>query len=201
VQELAPGRRETIKLFRSRGRVLARLAMVVERAWPPLGGSSVMRVTVEPPADSLAIAERLVEAIGLDGYSEVEIRRDASGRPLLMEVNPRLSQSIELAARAGVDFARMQVAWARGEPVPEQPSARLGLRLGWLAGDARLAAGALLGSPPPRPPAAGTWLAIARDYSVGRARIEGLDRRDLGPVVAALAATARGAFRRVRPRR
>ena len=77
-------------------------------------------------------------AIDLDGYSEVEWRRRKDGQPLLMEVNPRLSQSVELAIRAGVDFARMQLEWARGGRVEPVERYRTGVRLGWLAGDARL---------------------------------------------------------------
>src|SRR5256885_16740470 len=111
-----------------------------------------MRETIEPPDDVLRDAERLVSEIGLDGYSEVEFRRDARGRPLLMEVNPRLSQSVEVATRAGVDFPRMQLEWARGGRIPEAPTAAIGVRVGWLAGDLRLLVGAFAGSPPPRPP-------------------------------------------------
>ena len=49
------------------------------------------------PSDSKAAAVSLIDAIDLEGYSHVEFRRDADGRPLLMEVNARLSGSIELA--------------------------------------------------------------------------------------------------------
>ena len=145
VQEFAVGERETIKLFRNRGRTIVRMAMLVDRAWPPLGGSSVMRRTISPPADVLDYAERLVAEVGLDGYSEVEFRRDANGRALLMEINPRLSQSVEVAVRAGIDFPRMQFEWARGGSIPTPPGPVLGLRVGWLAGDLRLLVGALGG--------------------------------------------------------
>ncbi len=183
VQEFAVGDRETIKLFRDRGRTLVRMAILVDRAWPPLGGSSVMRRTVSPPADVLDHAERLVAEVGLDGYSEVEFRRDADGRPLLMEINPRISQSVEVAVRAGVDFPRMQFEWARGGSIPDAPAPVLGLRVGWLAGDLRLLTGALGASPPPRPSLWPTIRAIASDYVVHRARIEGFDRSDRKPVL------------------
>jgi predicted ATP-grasp superfamily ATP-dependent carboligase len=196
VQELAGGTRETIKLFRHRGRTLVRLAMLVDRTWPPLGGSSVMRRTASPPEDTLELAERLVAAIGLEGYSEVEFRRDGSGRPLLMEVNPRLSQSVELATRAGIDFPRMQLEWARGGSIPQPAGPILGLRVGWLAGDLRLLVGALAGSPPPRPRFGPTLASVASDYLVHRARIEGLDLSDRRPVVGALAFAVRGLARR-----
>jgi predicted ATP-grasp superfamily ATP-dependent carboligase len=197
-QELAPGERVTVKLFRVEGRVVVRFAMRVERSWPPLGGSSVLRESIALPRDATEPAEALVEAIGLDGYSEVEFRRGRDGRPLLMEVNARLSQSVELAVRAGVDFPRLQLEWARGGDVRPVAGYRVGVRLGWLAGDLRLAAAALAGiGPPPRPPRP----PLARDYLLGRARIEGLDVRDPAPVAGALAFAARGLRRRGTRRR
>ncbi len=196
VQELASGTRETIKLFRDRGKVLARLAMVVDRAWPPLGGSSVMRRTISPPADTLELAERLVAEIALDGYSEVEFRRDARDRPLLMEINPRLSQSVELASRAGIDFPRMQLEWARGGTIPDPREPVVGLRVGWLAGDLRLLVGSLAGSPPPRPRPGETLRSIGSDYVLHRARLEGFDVRDRRPMLGAVGFAVRGLTRR-----
>jgi biotin carboxylase len=198
LQELATGRRETVKLFRVDGRVVGRLAMLVERCWPPLGGSSCMRVTIDPPSDVLAYAELIVDAAGLDGYSEVEFRRDGRGRPLLMEINPRLSQSVEVAVRAGVDFPRMQLEWARGGSVPEVHTYAVGHRVGWLAGDGRVLAAAVVGGPPPRPPLRETVTSIGVDYLVRRSRIEGLDVHDLRPGSGALAFTLRSCVRWLR---
>ena len=181
VQEYATGGRETIKLFRDRGQTLVRMAMLVDRAWPPLGGSSVMRRTISPPADVLDHAEKLVAEIGLDGYSEVEFRRDAAGRPLLMEINPRISQSVELAVRAGVDFPRMR-GFSSGHaaaryPRPPRPRSWDCASAGSQAISALLTS-ELVGAEPPiaREAAARshTLRAIASDYVVHRARIDGI---------------------------
>ena len=189
VQELATGARETCKLFRQEGRVTARLTMRAERTWPLLGGSTVMRETV-PENDTLELAERLVDAVGLDGYSEVEFRRTAAGRPLLMEINPRLSQSVEVATRAGIDFPRMQLEWARGGRVPSAPRQAVGVRVGWLGGDVRILVAALTGRAQPRPALAPTVRAIAGDYLLGRARLEGADLHDARPMLLSVARLA-----------
>jgi predicted ATP-grasp superfamily ATP-dependent carboligase len=187
VQQLVRGVRETVKLFRVEGKTVAVLAMSIDRAWPPLGGSSVMRRTVAPPDDVHSAAERLVAEIGLDGYSEVEFRRDDEGRALLMEVNPRLSQSVELAVRAGVDFPRMQFEWARGGQVPSPAAPVLGLRVGWPAGDLRLLVSSLRGAAPDGRGPGGLVRAFADDYLVHRARLEGLDLHDLRPALGGIA--------------
>ncbi|MDX6628966.1 MAG: hypothetical protein QOH00_1212 [Gaiellales bacterium] len=193
LQQVATGVRETHKFLLQDGRTIARLVMIAERCWPPLGGSSVMRVTVEPPEDSYELALALVADAGLEGVCEVEFRRDAAGRPLLMEINARLSQSIALAHRAGVELAHLQLRWARGEQLEPVADYRRGVRLGWPAGEARLLACGLIGRLDPRPRPLGELRDIARDYGLRHAGMEGLDRRDLAPTAAALAFTLRSA--------
>ena len=193
LQQVAAGVRETHKLVIQDGRVIARLVMVAERCWPPLGGSSVMRMTIEPPSDSYALALALVTDVGLEGVSEVEFRRDASGRPLLMEINARISQSVALAHRAGVELTSLQLRWARGERLEPAADYRRGVRLGWPAGEARLLACGLIGRLDPRPRALDELRDIARDYGLRHAGLEGLDRRDPAPTAAALAFTLRSA--------
>ncbi|MGH3025368.1 MAG: ATP-grasp domain-containing protein [Gaiellaceae bacterium] len=135
LQEWVGGRREAVSLFRRDGRIHARFAQVAFRMSPPLGGSSVVRESVELPADATIAAERLIEAMRLDGYSEVEFRRNAAGEPLLMEVNPRLSASVEVAVRSGVDFPRAVYRWAAGDEAEEVTGYRVGVRMRWLGGD------------------------------------------------------------------
>ena len=101
---------------------------------------------------------------GLEGVSEVEFRRDADGRPLLMEINARISQSVALAHRAGVELAQLQLRWARGEHLEPVADYRRGVRLGWPAGEARLLACGLIGRLDPRPSPLGELRDIARDY-------------------------------------
>ena len=81
----------------------------------PAGRGIVGRAREHSAAGGLTdAAERLIEACDLDGYSEIEFRRDAQGRPRLMEINPRLSASVEIAVRARVDFPMLLYGWAVG---------------------------------------------------------------------------------------
>jgi predicted ATP-grasp superfamily ATP-dependent carboligase len=180
VQEFAQGRRETIMLFQASGGVLARFAMSVSRTWPPLGGNSVMRTSVPPPEDCLSYAERLVAEIGLDGYSEIEFRRTLDGIPLLMEVNPRFSQSIELALRSGVDFAAMQLEWARGGRLPEAAGYKVGVRLSWVEAELFLLVASWLGRPRPAPSPKAAIVDLVRDY-IPPPHLDGLVAGDLLP--------------------
>jgi len=129
VQQLLTGRREAVSFLYAHGEVYARFAQWAKRTSPPLGGNSVLRQSTAIPADIGCHAESLVREINLEGYSEVEFRRDATGVPYLMEINPRLSASVEVAVRAGVDFPYLVYQWASGEPIDRVAEYRIG---GWI---------------------------------------------------------------------
>ena len=134
-QQLLSGRREAVNFLYANGQMHARFAQWAKRTDPPLGGSSVLRQSIAIPADIGEQAERLVREIELEGYSEVEFRRDSAGIPYLMEINPRLSASVELAVRAGVDFPYLLYQWASGERMNVVKSYRVGGWMRYLGGD------------------------------------------------------------------
>src|SRR6266567_7149233 len=103
-QQFLSGRRESLSFFYAHGEIYARFAFWGKRTEPPLGGSYVVRQGMAFPTDTGEQAERLVREIDLQGYCQVEFRRDDAGKPYLMEINPRLNLGIEFAVRAGVDF-------------------------------------------------------------------------------------------------
>ncbi len=129
LQQYLSGKRESISFLYADGQIYARCAQWHKRSQPPLGGQSVLRQSIAIPPDIDEQAELLVREIDLDGCSEVEFRRDANGHPYLMEINPRLWASTELAVRAGVDFPYLLYQWASGEKMDMVKSYRVG---GWL---------------------------------------------------------------------
>lgn len=136
-QQWARGRREGVSLFIADGEVVAKCGHVAYRTNPVLGGVSVMRQSIPVSPDILDPAVRLATAVGVEGVCEVEFRRDAENRPLLMEINPRLAGTIENAIRSGVDFPLMIWQWATGEPVRAVNDYQTGVRTRWLQGDLR----------------------------------------------------------------
>jgi predicted ATP-grasp superfamily ATP-dependent carboligase len=136
-QEWVPGRREGTTLFIMGDEVLAACGHVAHRTSPPLGGVSVLRESIEMPEDMLDAAVRLTKEIALQGVCEVEFRRDAAGRPLLMEINARLAGTIENAVQAGVDFPLMIWRWATGLDMDPVTAYRCGVRTRWIHGDLR----------------------------------------------------------------
>jgi predicted ATP-grasp superfamily ATP-dependent carboligase len=190
LQEWLVGSREAVSIFRAEGRVWARFAQVAHRMNPPLGGSSVVRESIPLPADLTDASERLVEAADLDGYSEIEFRRDAQGRPRLMEINPRLSASVEIAVRSGVDFPLLLYRWAAGGRLQPVSSFRTGLRMRWLGGDVRWLR-STLGSQgrPEAVPALHAIGAFCAEF-LRPAAYDYVDRGDPGPALSAAACWA-----------
>jgi len=136
-QEWASGRREGMTLFIVDGEVLASCAHAAYRTSPPLGGASVMRESIPIPHDIYDASVRLAKAINIQGVCEVEFRRDANKRALLMEINPRLAGTIYNAVHSGVDFPRMIWQWAAGLPIDRVSGYRIGVRTRWFHGDLR----------------------------------------------------------------
>jgi predicted ATP-grasp superfamily ATP-dependent carboligase len=201
LQQWVTGSREAVSLFYADGKVHARFAQVARRMLPPLGGSSIVRESIPLPADLAEAAEALVREAGLDGYSEVEFRRDADGSAFLMEINPRLSASVEIAVRAGVDFPLLIYAWAAGLPLPAMPRYREGVRVRWLGGDIRWLGQTLAqrGRPDVLSPSR-AMRAFARDCVVPHA-YDYLAWNDPAPAVAATARFVLAGPRRSRYRR
>lgn len=186
-QPLLTGRREAVSLLYAEDRVHARFAQWAERTEPPLGGVSVLRQSIPVPDDIGEPAEHLVRAMKLEGYAEVEFRRDAAGTAYLMEVNPRLSASVEIAVRCGVDFPYLLYQWARGGPVDTVTTYRVGRWMRYLAGDIMTTLGALRQHGRPDVPAASQAL---RDFCFSFLRRAGYDSFDAADPVATILATA-----------
>jgi predicted ATP-grasp superfamily ATP-dependent carboligase len=134
-QQFLTGRREAVSFIYAHGEIYARFAQWAMRTHPQLGGTSVYRQSIPVPEDIGEQSERLVREIELDGYSEVEFRRDHLGKPYLMEINPRLSASVEVATRAGVDFPYLLYQWANDEPIDHVAGYRPGGWMRYLEGD------------------------------------------------------------------
>ena len=184
-QPWLPGRRESVTLFIVGGEVLASCTHMECRTTPPLGGASVVRESMTTMADSFDAAVRLATAIGIEGLCEVEFRRDAAGRPLLMEINARLVGTIDNSIKSGVNFPLLIWQWATGEPVARVASYRTGVRSRWVHGDLRWLVDnqKRAGRPDSVSRATGIWEFVTE--FVRTRHYDYLDLRDIRPFIAA----------------
>jgi predicted ATP-grasp superfamily ATP-dependent carboligase len=196
-QQLLSGRREAVSFLYAHGNMYARFAQWAKRTEPPLGGNSVLRQSIVVPPDTGAQAEALVRELDLEGYSEVEFRRDSNYVPHLMEINPRLSASVEIAVRCGVDFPYLLYQWANGGAIDKVEDYRIG---GWmrdLRGDIMTTVAALQqrGRPGVAPP-----VRAVLDFGLSffrRTRYDYVDWKDPLPAVKATTHFARSSAAKV----
>jgi predicted ATP-grasp superfamily ATP-dependent carboligase len=189
-QQWASGRREGVTLLIADGEVVGVCGAIAHRTTPLLGGVSVMRESITVPKDILNASVSLVKAMGLEGPSEVEWRRDKTGRALLMEINPRLAGTLENANKSGIDFPLLIWKWATGEPIQPALSYRVGVRTRWLSGDLRWLRGNLseAGRPDAVSPPRAIWLFLS-EFARTR-HYDYIDRHDMGPALAEFRQTA-----------
>ena len=106
------------------------------REKPPSGGVSVYCESIIADQPLIDAAADLLRRFDWRGVAMVEMKLDESrGVPYLMEVNGRFWGSLQLAIDAGVDFPRLLVECAHGNPPRAIPEYSAGVRSRWLWGD------------------------------------------------------------------
>lgn len=179
VQQRVVGPGVGIFLLVWEGCVLATFAHRRIREKPPAGGVSVYRESIAADPALVQRSRALLEQFEWNGVAMVEYKVDErTGTPYLMEVNGRFWGSLQLAIDAGVDFPRLLLAAALGEPVSPVAEYRAGVRSRWWWGDvdhliARLRRSRAALSLPPGAP--GRWR-VVRDFCTVR---WGVDREEI----------------------
>lgn len=131
IQEYCAGHGLGQFFFIHEGRVVRRFQHQRVAEWPPEGGFSSVCDAL-PLSEHAVLFERsaaLLARLGWQGVAMVEYRHDpATGRSRLMEINGRYWGSLPLAVACGAGFALFSHAAALGEPLPQLPEPRSGLR-------------------------------------------------------------------------
>ncbi|NNL85193.1 MAG: ATP-grasp domain-containing protein, partial [Myxococcales bacterium] len=116
LQEFIPGGGMGVFALADRGRVVANFAHRRLREFPPSGGVSVLRESIEVPETLAKASASLLASLEWHGVAMIEFRVDArDGTPYVMEINPRFWGSLQLAIDAGVDFPALLYRMALGE--------------------------------------------------------------------------------------
>jgi carbamoyl-phosphate synthase large subunit len=121
VQEFLPGEEYSIDVLAdASGHVIASVPRLRARvdSGVSVGGRTVHDAELE------AFGRTVAEATGISFVANVQAKRDAGGRPALLEVNPRMPGTLGLTIASGVDMPRLALDSLRGLPVP----AALGFR-------------------------------------------------------------------------
>jgi carbamoyl-phosphate synthase large subunit len=122
--EYLPGEEFSADVLRFRG---AWKGGVVRRRDESLFGLATDATVVDRP-DVLEQARLVAEHVGVEFVSNVQFRGAEDGRPLLMEVNPRVPGTIGLSVAAGSNLPGVALALAAGKEAVLAPP-RIGTRM------------------------------------------------------------------------
>jgi predicted ATP-grasp superfamily ATP-dependent carboligase len=133
VQEYIPGRNGFgyFGLFEN-GRETAYFMHERLAQFPREGGVSVAARAIHDSRLHL-LGRRLLESLSWHGPAMVEFKRnDQDGEFYLMEINPKLWGSIDLAIHAGCNFPEWIACWLTGGTLPQPVDYRKGLVFQWV---------------------------------------------------------------------
>jgi len=148
VQAFVPGQGKGVFALCDRGRALAWFAHERLRDVRPSGSGSSVRRSVPLSPRLQSPAERLLAAMQFHGPAMVEFREVEGEEPVLMEVNGRFWNSLQLAIEAGVDFPALWLAVLLNEPITNAPPPYTeGVTVRWLWGDVKRFLYVLAGPP------------------------------------------------------
>jgi predicted ATP-grasp superfamily ATP-dependent carboligase len=97
---------------------------------PISGGPGAYNQTTREP-DLLSLTTGLLDEIGWHGPFQAEWKLDPEGRYKLLELNPKMWGTMELAMRAGVDVPGMALQISLGEEVEPLQGYRVGVKQVW----------------------------------------------------------------------
>jgi glutathione synthase/RimK-type ligase-like ATP-grasp enzyme len=115
VQAAVDGSPAMVAAVAYRGRMLAAFAGSTVRTLSPNGPSSVVEIGAHPAMEEMS--RRMIAALGMSGFVGFDFMIErTSGRPILLECNPRPIQIGHLGDRIGVDLAEALAGALTGRP-------------------------------------------------------------------------------------
>ncbi len=120
VQSFIPGRDACSAIACWKGRLLASIETEVLETWKPRGPAAVVRIIAN--LEMREAAAKIVCRLGLSGLFGFDfILDDRTGAALLIEINPRATQTAHLTLGPGMDLGAALYSVIAGEPLRNAP--------------------------------------------------------------------------------
>lgn len=116
VTEYLPGDEYSVDCVAENGKAL----LVVPRLRQKMINGISVQGRFENDKVIIDYCTRIIEAIGLHGNIGIQVKRNAGGEPLLLEINPRVQGTIVAALGAGVNLPLLAVRNEMGLPLTDE---------------------------------------------------------------------------------
>lgn len=113
IQEYLPGDEYSVDILCEDGRILS---TVVRKRYSTQFGLTIFGEVVNEKTVA-EVAEKIVTKLKLSYVVNIQIKRDAKGKPKLMEINPRIPGTILLTGLAGVNMPYLALKLVMGEKI------------------------------------------------------------------------------------
>ena len=137
VQQKIVGEVVCVAMVFSHGQLRGKCAYRQIREYPAFGGQATCRISVSHRGAEENL-QLLLEHLGWHGVCQADfIIEKGSGRPYLIDINPRFWGSLVQGIASGVDFPGMICRIAAEGDVPPVEGFRTGVKTRWLGGELR----------------------------------------------------------------
>ncbi len=115
VMEALPGAEFSIDLVADHGKILYMAA----RQSNSITASIPMEATLFHDEEGYQIAKDVIEKLHLDGNADLDFKYDRDGKPVLMEINPRLAATMRVFKEGGMNLPYLRIKQLLGEKLPD----------------------------------------------------------------------------------
>lgn len=116
VTEYLPGDEYSVDCVAENGKAL----LVVPRLRQKMINGISVQGRFENDPVIISYCTQIIEAIGLHGNIGIQVKRNATGQPMLLEINPRVQGTIVAALGAGVNLPLLAVQNEMGLPLADE---------------------------------------------------------------------------------
>lgn len=109
-----PGNEYTVDLLAENGEVLYMVGRENTVSLMSIAQESV----VQADEEAYEMSKKIVSALMLDGNIGFDFMRDINGKPVLMDLNPRITATVSIIAAAGINLPYLRVKQLLGETLP-----------------------------------------------------------------------------------
>lgn len=113
--EYLPGEEGSVDLIADHGKILY---MCYRESNVNLA-SIPQAATLSYNKEAYEIAESVVKALGLDGSADLDFKYDRDGKPVLMEINPRIAATMQIFKEGGLNLPYLRIKQLLGEELPK----------------------------------------------------------------------------------
>ena len=110
-----PGNEYTVDLLAQQGEVLYMVGRENVVSLMSIAQESILT----PNEHAYEVSKQIVKALNMDGNVGFDFMKDENGIPVLMDINPRLTATVSIAAMGGVNLQYLRIKQLLGEPLPK----------------------------------------------------------------------------------